>query len=1192
MTPNPTTPAATRSTKNHEKAPESRSQNIEQESSQNNSKTDGDASSSWNVVVAKRHHISSALTQNPVLANISKKHSQKPKSDGPHNIKPRHAKQHIPQQHAKINTNNNSASAKSHPNNANNRKSQQKNKSNENAMKKGKPKPKAMTVGDMIPVSKKKKINKDSNKKVSQQQQQQQQENKNQNPSQNPYQRHQQLPPQQPQNYPNLHTDSVQDFPVLGASSGPTSPQPPVPVASKKGWGAVSKPPPSATFRSEAKASNKSIRDQNNNNNRQSQGGSRSFTAPSPEPTPLWSISPSNPNQTNHKTRMQQKQYQPQPTRVLKRGEALSQRGSATTAAAKGAPNKKKKAKPTNSNPTPNIPPSAASFFQPRARNLTAVSDLSGGAAPGRDLDGEEHQLLRLVQERNVYQKKGRQRVAPRKKKFTALKKKVLQERLDQWRVLHPEEVPSQSSVIYSGSGGHDTNPLGSGSTEEGGSKGMFRTRSLCLYNYAEPDELEEEDEYEEILENLTSMARKIGPIEEVFLPRSSVQNETDDTSPANSNNNDESESDRPYRHPVFLLFKNESDASAALACWRDWMIGGSQLEVFGLEVQDETCGASSAWSERALAAESKTRNEPEKAKTTGESRTLEVLLQKVLAEDDYDDEDCMSESLEDLKKIALRFGAVGTIRAAGTNGDVLVTYENTSLEVTRGIAQDLCRVVVGGKPLYASVRELPTDPSEGSAGPPTTTTLSTLLLENVLTEDDLQDSDCLQESLNDVKELCLRYGTVSNVVAKGSAVKVTYRDNGDNTRIAQTAADELDGIILGGNTVRASVLITSESDDNPLDHSIDVHNLLTEDDVEDEDCMEESLGDVRELASTYGEVVSVNMCKVENDSTNYVRIRFGGDDPSVVARAVEGFSGMVIGGQIVSASLSATGSAPPEATEATNPGDKRKPTETPLSTNTSKASDMKKARTDDKAPLYSGDKLISERFAEMKRVPKIPNKEGPRAYASGASTDERIKPLLAEMLGELMRLQKRAIEDKNAKARRRMVMGLREVARGIRAHKGTYAKQWNSSNGIWKSKFAHKLINLSVALCVVGLPVFQYETTLCFRSQNGRYGQQPGPVRGYRRETPGDHRPCQIRERSPLFRIYQAIPRQGHRQVDQDRRGGYSERRRCPPTLQKTQHDRQPYVMQRMNTVVWFEMSPLLEIETLQLFERKNDVF
>jgi selenocysteine insertion sequence-binding protein 2 len=34
------------------------------------------------------------------------------------------------------------------------------------------------------------------------------------------------------------------------------------------------------------------------------------------------------------------------------------------------------------------------------------------------------------------------------------------------------------------------------------------------------------------------------------------------------------------------------------------------------------------------------------------------------------------------------------------------------------------------------------------------------------------------------------------------------------------------------------------------------------------------------------------------------------------------------------------------------------------------------------------------------------------------------------------MRLQKRAVEEKNTKAKRRLVMGLREVARGIRSHK------------------------------------------------------------------------------------------------------------------------------------------------------------
>jgi selenocysteine insertion sequence-binding protein 2 len=43
---------------------------------------------------------------------------------------------------------------------------------------------------------------------------------------------------------------------------------------------------------------------------------------------------------------------------------------------------------------------------------------------------------------------------------------------------------------------------------------------------------------------------------------------------------------------------------------------------------------------------------------------------------------------------------------------------------------------------------------------------------------------------------------------------------------------------------------------------------------------------------------------------------------------------------------------------------------------------------------------------------------------------------LLTKMLGELMRLQEQSKDNKNAQARRRIVMGLREVARGIHARK------------------------------------------------------------------------------------------------------------------------------------------------------------
>ena len=831
-----------------------------------------------------------------------------------------------------------------------------------------------MTVGSMLPQGKKKKVNQQKTKPK--------QSHPNHNISQNSYQQ----PQRQQKINSGLHTESIQDFPALGSSNFPALTQPSVPSVPKRGWGAVPKPQPAPpiSFSTEAKLPS----------NRQM---SPTFS----EPTLSRSTAPSKLGNS-----------QQQPTRVLKRGEAIGGKGAAPAVS-----NKKKKEKSNANSKTKSIKQdvlsSTSSFFQPKPRNAASETQLS---AP-RELHGEEHQLLRLMQQRNVYQKKGRQRVAPRKKKFTALKKKVLQERLAQWRALHPEDVPDASDTKT-----QEADP--STNSTQDNSQRIFRTRSLCLYNYTEPEELEDDDEYEEILDNLTSMATKIGPIAEVFLPRSSLEGKIGTTA------------ESPYRHPVFVLYEKESDASAALACWSDLLIGGSKLEVFGLEVQDEIIESPSPWSERVVAAESKRQNQQENASVVEDLKSMDILLQKVLTEDDYEDEDCMSESLADLKKVAQRFGTVENIQAAGQNGDVLVTFADVSLQGARSIAQDLCRVVVGGQPLYASVREPPVDGS-GGLSLSATTRSSTLLLENVLTEEDLQDSDCLEESLNDIKELCLRYGAVSDIVAKGSAVKVTYQDNS-----AQTAAKGLNGVVLGGITVKASVLAAVDGDEDTLNHSIDLYNVITKDDMEDEDCMEESLGDVEKLALKYGKVMSINVCKGEGDSKNdptkaYVRIQFAGDEPTVISKALEGFNGMVIGGQIISASLPASVLTSQQIFETKNPGDKRKPSETTQSNSGSNAIDnSKKARTDEKQPLYSGDKLISERFAEMKRVPKIPNKAGPRAYAANASTDERIKPLLQEMLGELMRLQKRAVEDKNAKARRRMVMGLREVARGIRAHK------------------------------------------------------------------------------------------------------------------------------------------------------------
>lgn len=657
---------------------------------------------------------------------------------------------------------------------------------------------------------------------------------------------------------------------------------------------------------------------------------------------------------------------------------------------------------------------SAMDFFTPLARpsgNDNGAGRVSTSGGGHFLLDGDEHKLLRLMQERTVYQKKGRQRLAPRNKRFTPLKKRVLQERLTQWRESHPQE----DGAGRDGSAGTAANAVPGSTT--GGAPPLAST-SLCIYEYARADEMEDDDEYEETVENLMAMATKIGPVDEICIPR-----------PVKDSGGGDSDGlDTAMIQPVFVKFEKAADASAAMACWDGLLVGGTKLEVVYVDLSssDDSGGGDDTvpWAERVVAAESRQRN-----RSTSDSSDadmvgpVEVVLQKVLTNDDYDDEECMAESLEDLKKVAQEFGEIKGVRPSeGNDGNVVLTYECSVLKA-RDIAASLCRVFVGGESLYAFVNELPIKV-------PVYESSSTILLENVLTEDDLEDEECMNEALNDIRELSMKYGNVSDVAVKGNGVMVTFIDG---LAVAESAVGELDGLLLGGNVIAASLLPDPSTQTDVKSNngsSVLLHNLLTQEDLEDEDCLEECLSDIRELASKYGVISNVDLLRV--DAITSVRITFDASTNGA-AEAVKGFDGMVIGGQIVSAALPVVEEAATQsyaaATESS--GDKRKP----LSEETTTVMKEKKARTDDKVPLYSGDRLIPERFAEMKRVPKVPNAPGPREYATIVN-DERVKPLLTEMLGELMRLQKRAVEEKNAKARRRLVMGLREVARGIRAHK------------------------------------------------------------------------------------------------------------------------------------------------------------
>ncbi|KAL7485536.1 hypothetical protein ACHAW6_011128 [Cyclotella cf. meneghiniana] len=287
----------------------------------------------------------------------------------------------------------------------------------------------------------------------------------------------------------------------------------------------------------------------------------------------------------------------------------------------------------------------------------------------------------------------------------------------------------------------------------------------------------------------------------------------------------------------------------------------------------------------------------------------------------------------------------------------------------------------------------------------------NTVVFQNILTEDDYDDLDALNECVEDISSLSKQYGELISARASTAGIDkgnvyVSYA----NDKVAEKAAQQMNGLVVGGMQISVSTQIKSP---NFAEQSgaveVILENILNDNDFDDEECLNESLGDISNLVRKYGVIGRVFADTIGNEKGR-VHVEFL-EGETAAQNAAQQLDGMLIGGIAVSAKVaSCVGRVESSSTDKANLEDQAPP------------------------PIYSGDKIIPERFAACKRVPKIPN-SGPRSYAVKVN-DERALPLMIEMLGELMRLQERSKDDKNARARRRLVMGLREVARGIRAHK------------------------------------------------------------------------------------------------------------------------------------------------------------
>lgn len=512
--------------------------------------------------------------------------------------------------------------------------------------------------------------------------------------------------------------------------------------------------------------------------------------------------------------------------------------------------------------------------------------------------------------------KKGRHRLTPKTKKLSTLKKRVLEERLRVWKEMNGGNL---SSVVIEDKDAHAS--CQQGCTDM--SQGEEVSSTLLIENFVRPneDDLNDDDEYDEILSNVVSLAGRVGNVASIFVPRPVILSNDQMLEDEGVETKQMALLEATHVGSCFVRFSSCNDAIAGQNILNGVVVGGQKIIVSSLKV--DSVGP-----------------------------------------------------LDDDQKWKL-----GVLESMNNRSALLPTH-NEVADSKRGGAID-------------------------------SNPMNTICFHNILTDDDFDDNDALAESLEDISSLAATHGQIiaarpaTNGLDKGN-VYVTYSNSQDATK----AAHQINGIVIGGSQIL--VTIQAESPHFKANFgSVEVilENVLNYDDFEDEDCLNESIDDISNIARRFGVIGSVHAV-TSGEHKGRVHIEFV-EGESAAQRAVQQLDGMLIGGQAVSAWKSALAQSNLNSTSAKK--DAPKEDQTP-------------------PPIYSGEKIIPERFAECKRVPKIPN-SGPRSYAVKIN-DDRAVPLLIEMLGELMRLQQRSKDDKNARSRRRLVMGLREVARGIRAHK------------------------------------------------------------------------------------------------------------------------------------------------------------
>ena len=637
--------------------------------------------------------------------------------------------------------------------------------------------------------------------------------------------------------FPSLQLQSAGDFPSLSAGTS----------ASNNSTGGA---PPSAAISSTAATGKKS------------RPITRGWEAAKPKPKP---------KQQQQQQRQQQAANNNDAKKVAaakgKKAKA-SETNTGNATDAKNDQNSKKNGKKTKKKDkkVPSDPRLAAAFQPlPAARTddahaahminfpLAAAAAAAGGPAGGGGLPKHRQRV-----DPSAVIAKGRQRLGPRKKRLSTLKKKVLQERLRVWKerngiVAIGEEGDNNG---HQGTAGAGTTASADGASA---SASAVAYHTVCLRNFVtDEEELVDDDE---IVSDLRNLATKIGPVAEVYIPRPNTDDVDDD---ANGNHDGPDENDKISSSVVglaFVRYQKEYDALAAIASFDALTIGGGKIEPTAVVADGTSTGAKGddwrslmhRYSPSAEAAAALEANVSGPGEGTDGGTVIVVVLENILSEDDFEDEDCLAESTDDIRALAEQFGTVEelTSRIDGERkGQVHVTYKG---DVSTGqiAATKLNGMVIGGSSITARVL------NDGAASAKSDKAVPVLILENMLTEDDFEDEDCLQESVEDILTMCKEIAEVASIKAhtegdQRGQVHVFYAGD-EGADHAKSAVAAFNGKVVGGETISARLRMPASPVEAPP--VLILRNLITEDDYEDEEVLEETKADAMDMLREHGDV-------------------------------------------------------------------------------------------------------------------------------------------------------------------------------------------------------------------------------------------------------------------------------------------------------------------------------------------------